>query len=960
MSDKKANVVISFKSDGEVKLAQTVKELNTIMNTAAKQYKAQMSAMDSSASSSEKLAVQQQKLSTQYEAAQKRTKSLSDEFNRMKESGNANANALAKQTGKIADAERAENSLKTQLDKANTGLTEQGKKASDAKDKLSNLQTESGELDAKQKALTASFGRQSSEMRKDATETEKNHLKKKELTAQIQLTSNQVKNLEGQLKASESAYGANSKEANELRAQLDNAKTSENNFEKELTNTNTALRKQGDFSDQTSQKLQKIGKAGEKVGASGKAISVGVTAPVLALGAASIKSFSDMTTAEGSVIDQTGKTGKAAQNLRKSFEKVYGDTGADTETVAAALGGVTTRFNFSGKAAEDASLKFIQYAKVNKQDVGQSVTDVSRAMGDAGIKSKDYSGVLDQLTVASQQSGIDVSKLAGNLAKFGAPMRALGMDTQHSIALFAGWEKAGVNTDIAFSGMKKAISTWGKAGKDSGVEFGKTMKQIKDAPSISDATKIAIQNFGQKAGPDMADAIRGGRFEVDKYTKALKTSGGTLAKTASDSANPMKQAQKAAHQFQISLGQLGTEIMATLAPAMKQAVKFLQDLREKFSGISPEGKKMIITIGLVAAAVGPLLIGIGKVMVAFSNIGKGIGALKNGFTLLRGASGLAGLATSFGGIIGAMLPFLPVILGVAAAVTAIILIFKNWGKISGWLKETWSGFSSWIGGLWDSIKEKTSQVFNAIGEFFKKWGPDILAILAGPIGITVKFIIDHWDQIKAITVKVFNSIKSFLSGLWNGIKSMISGVVNRIKSVVTGVWNGIKSVTSSVWNGIKSAMTTPIHAAANVISGIIDKIKGFFSGLKLHMPTLSMPPLPHFNLKGSFSLKPLSVPHLGVDWYAKGGIFTKPTIFGSDGGGLKGAGEAGPEAALPLNSETLAGIGKGIAANMSGQANDGPVYLQIDGQTFGKIVGPYVDQYMNVRSSDLGFGRGTF
>lgn len=73
--------------------------------------------------------------------------------------------------------------------------------------------------------------------------------------------------------------------------------------------------------------------------------------------------------------------------------------------------------------------------------------------------------------MAGQKSGISIDTLTANLAKYGAPMRALGIDTKTSIAMFAGWEKAGVNTEIAFSGMKKAISNWGAAGKDSTVEF---------------------------------------------------------------------------------------------------------------------------------------------------------------------------------------------------------------------------------------------------------------------------------------------------------------------------------------------------------------------------------------------------------------------------------------------------------------------------------------------------------
>ena len=75
-------------------------------------------------------------------------------------------------------------------------------------------------------------------------------------------------------------------------------------------------------------------------------------------------------------------------------------------------------------------------------------------MGDASINSDQYSRVLDNLAKAAQASGISVSNLTENLTKYGAPMRALGFETEQTIALFSSWEKAGVNTEIAFSGMK--------------------------------------------------------------------------------------------------------------------------------------------------------------------------------------------------------------------------------------------------------------------------------------------------------------------------------------------------------------------------------------------------------------------------------------------------------------------------------------------------------------------------
>ena len=86
-------------------------------------------------------------------------------------------------------------------------------------------------------------------------------------------------------------------------------------------------------------------------------------------------------------------------------------------------------------------------------------------------------------------------------------MRALGMEAKDSIAIFSGWEKAGVNTEIAFSGMKNAIANWAKSGKDARVEFKQTLEDIAACPDIASATTQAIEIFGKKAGPDLADAM---------------------------------------------------------------------------------------------------------------------------------------------------------------------------------------------------------------------------------------------------------------------------------------------------------------------------------------------------------------------------------------------------------------------------------------------------------------------
>lgn len=251
--------------------------------------------------------------------------------------------------------------------------------------------------------------------------------------------------------------------------------------------------------------------------------------------------------------------------------------------------------------------------------------------------------------------------------------------------------------------------------------------------------------------------------------------------------------------------------------------------------------------------------------------------------------------------------------------------FTNlWNGISNVAQSVWTTLSGWLSTAWNAIKNTVSTVFNAVsGVISGVWNAvsgvtqtvwnaikSAVTTVANAVGSVVSNV---WNGIKNVTSNVWNAIKNVISGVWDGIKNVASSAANGIGNTISNVWNGIKNTTANVWNGIKSAMTGPVEAAKNIIGGIVDRIKGFFSGIRLSLPKINMPPLPHFSLNGHFSLKPPSVPHLAVNWYAKGGVFKSPTLLPTPGG-FNGVGDAGPEAALPLTKSVLGTIGNAIAA----------------------------------------------
>nr|DAN81473.1 MAG TPA: minor tail protein [Caudoviricetes sp.] len=226
--------------------------------------------------------------------------------------------------------------------------------------------------------------------------------------------------------------------------------------------------------------------------------------------------------------------------------------------------------------------------------------------------------------------------------------------------------------------------------------------------------------------------------------------------------------------------------------------------------------------------------------------------------------------------------------------------------IKNYLSSVWESIKTTASNVWNSIKNTLSRIWNAIYD------------VAKPIFDAIKnFISEVWNGIKTTTSNIWNSIKTTLSNVWNSIKetasrvwngiksaiegpmntakNMTSNIANGIKNGVTGAWSGITTTVSNVWEGVKNSITGPIETARDIVRNAIESIKSYFN-VHLQFPHIK---LPHFGISGGFSLDPPQVPHFTIDWYKKGAIFTKPTMFNTPFG-MKGVGEAGAEAVLPI------------------------------------------------------------
>lgn len=560
------------------------------------------------------------------------------------------------------------------------------------------------------------------------------------LEKQTQDYSMKVRVLRDELGNLENAEKRDEAAIQKKRAELNTAETSLNNYKRGLEEVNDKLKSGAAQIEEFAGKVEKLG---SKMADAGKKMTVGVTTPIVGIGAAGVKAAMELDEGYDTIIAKTGATGDTLQGLNDVADRVFGSMPVEMQDVGTAVGEINTRFGSTGDELEDLTKKFLQFAEINGTDVNNSIRLVSRAMGDAGIPTEQTGELLDKLTIAGQASGVEIEKLTDNLAKYGAPMRALGLTTDESIAIFAGWEKAGVNTEIAFSGMKKAIGTWGKEGKNATEEFKKTLKAIESAPDIATATSMAIEVFGQKAGPDLADAIKGGRFEYQDFLQLIQDSSGIVSQTFEEQQDPWDQWKTTVNELKLAGAELGGVLIETLAPILQEVAGKVKEFSEWFRNLDENQQRTIVTIGLVIAAIGPLLVVFGSVFGGISKIIGGskslIGLLVKGGPKVIDVFKLVGSGAKGLWAILAANPIGAVITVIGILISAFVAAYNK---------------CEWFRNGVDKIFKEVVEFFKDVGKKFKETGEDIVDFFKGLGKKIGDFFSFKWLDIKLPHLKI--------------------------------------------------------------------------------------------------------------------------------------------------------------------------------------------------------------
>lgn len=308
----------------------------------------------------------------------------------------------------------------------------------------------------------------------------------------------------------------------------------------------------------------KLGSLGKIAAAAGVAVGAGLAAGAvgaLKLGA----SFDD---AYDKIRVGTGATGKALKGLEQSFKNVLKTTPTDFGNASTAVADLNTRLGLTGKELELRSRQFLELSRITGTDVSANIKSITRVFGDWSISADKQTDTMNALFRASQATGSGVDELASKVVQFGAPLRQMGFGFEESISLLGKFEKEGVNSELVMGSLRIALGKLAKAGKDPVKAFEAQVKAIQATGDAGKANALALELFGARAGPDMAAAIREGRFDLGELFNTVKFGQETIIDAAEGTADFSEKWQVFKNRVLVGLEPLAMRVFNALGAAM--------------------------------------------------------------------------------------------------------------------------------------------------------------------------------------------------------------------------------------------------------------------------------------------------------------------------------------------------------------------------------------------------------
>lgn len=622
-------------------------------------------------------------------------------------------------------------------------------------------------------------------------EMTKNAEKRKLLSSAIDEQKAKLADLNTMASASEQKYGEMDTKTQKWKQAVADAQTELNKLNAELDNTPTKMESIGNA----------MQSAGDKIAGVGTTLTTHVTAPLVGLGALSLKEFGDWESAFTGVmktVDETATTSYA--DIEEAIKKMATETASSKEEIAG-VAEVTGQLGVGADDIEKFTKTMVMLGDSTNLSSDQAATSLARIINITGESTDNIDRLGASVVALGNNFATDEASIVEMSNRLAAAGTIAGLSTQDILGIATAMSSVGIQAEAGgtamtqtLTGISKAVSEGGdkleqlasvsgmsaeefsKAWNTSPVEalqaFIGGLSQMNDAEL--DTYKV-LDELGM-SGIRQSNMLQSLALASDTLTSAVNTSNAAYEQNTAlvDEASKRYETFDAKmSQTKEKLSNVGVELGERLLPYVDKFLDGVDGLVQAWDNLSPGAQDAVVKIGLIAAAIGPLLVGVGKVTSAVGGIITNapiiLGALGSVGTFLTGT-----LAPAVGSFIAAaapiIAPFLPFIAIAGAVVGAGVLIYQNWDTI----KEKASELKENVSAKWEEFKENTTAKFEEMRNNAH----------------------EKWENLKTgVETKV------------ETMKTEVESKVETLKNSAMSKWETLRGEAQSKWETIKNQVT---------------------------------------------------------------------------------------------------------------------------------------------------------
>ena len=638
-------------------------------------------------------------------------------------------------------------------------------------------------------------------------------------------------------------------------------------LQREIIETEQDLKRLEEQANQSATAVQKIAATGEKLKTVGNNISsagekmLPVTAAVAGLGTASVTTAANFESSMSQVQATMGVTKDAMStvdgqsvNTMDTLSKLAKKMGAETAFSASECAEALNYLALAGYDTQqmcDTLPTVLNLAAAGDIDLASASDMVTDAMSALGMGVNEAETMVDQMAKTASSTNTSVAQLGEGILTIGATAKsvkggtaelntALGILANNGIkGAEGGTHLRNIILSLQNPTDKAAeqMDALGLAVYDSDGNMRSLNDILGDLNKSMDGMTSAeksniISKIFNKTDLSSVNALLANTGDTwDDLQEAILKSGGAaqqMADTQLDNLQGQLTILKSALEgLAISFGEL-------LMPAIKLIVSWIQKFVDCLNGMGDGTKKVIVTIALLAAALGPILIVIGKVITAVGIIMTVVPKIAGVINVVKGA---------FTALNAVMLanPIALVIAGIAALVAAFLYLWNNC-----------EGFRQFWIALWEGVKQIAITVWTELQTFFQTAWTMIQTIFTTVLGAIQLIVSTAFTAIQTVIQTVFSVIQSIATTAWEAIKlifstvlgiiqtlvstyftimqTIIQTVMTVIQTIITTGWTLIQTVITTILTAIQTVITTIWNAIKTIIQAVLTAIKGIITG----------------------------------------------------------------------------------------------------------------------------------